>query len=66
MASVTNSYVEGSSHLTGISGQTVRNHLRDKDREKLLRINDDLIATMRDNGILRKQPKIAIDWRDEM
>ena len=66
MASVTNSYVEGSSHLTGISGQTVRNHLRDKNPEKLLRINDDLIATMRDNGILRKPLKVAIDWHDEM
>jgi len=66
MVSVTNSYVEGSSHLTGISGQTVRNHLRDKNPKKLLRINDNLIATMRDKGILRKPLKVAIDWHDEM
>jgi hypothetical protein len=28
MVSMTNSYVEGSSQLTGACGQTVRNHLR--------------------------------------
>lgn len=53
---MTNIYVEGSSELTGISGQTVRNHLRYKDPEGLLQINSDLIAIM----------KVAINWHDEM
>ncbi len=29
-------------------------------------VNDYLIATMRDNGILSKPLKVAIDWHDEM
>ncbi len=66
MASMTNSYVEGSSKLTGISGQTVRNHLRNKDLEGLLQINADLIATMKEKGLFRKPLKIAMDWHDEM
>ncbi len=66
MASMTHSYVEGSSQLTGVSGQTVRNHLQNKNPERLLRINDDLIATMKDKGIFRKPLKIALDWHDEM
>ena len=66
LASMTNSYVEGSSHLTGISGQTVRNHLRDKDPERLLQINSGLIATMRGKGLFKNPVKVAIDWHDEM
>ncbi len=47
LACMDNSYVEGSSQLTNISGQTVRNHLRNKNPEGLLHINADLIGTMR-------------------
>ena len=66
LASMTNSYVEGSSKLTCISGQTVRNHLRNKDPEGLLQINADLIATMKEKGTFRKPVKVAIDLHDEM
>lgn len=38
IASMTHSYVEGSSELTGTSGQTVRNHLRNKNPEGLLQL----------------------------
>ena len=66
LASMTNSYVEGSSKLTGISGQTVRNHLKNKNPEGLLQINAGLITAMKKKGIFRKPLKIAIDWHDEM
>ena len=66
LASMANSYVEGSSHLTGSCGQTVRNHLKDKDPDLLLKINHDMIATLREDGILRKPMMVAIDWHDEM
>ena len=66
LASMTNSYVEGSAKLIGACGQTVRNHLADKDPENLLRINGDLIATARDMGLLRKPMIVAMDWHDEM
>ena len=66
LACMTNSYVEGSSKLTGISGQTVRNHLRNKDPEGLLQINADLIAMMKKKGKFRKPLIVAMDWHDEM
>ena len=66
LACMDNSYVEGSSQLTNISGQTVRNHLRDKNPEGLLQINADLIATMREKGLFRKPLTVAMDWHDEM
>ena len=66
LASMTNSYVEGSSKLTGISGQTVRNHLRNKNPEGLLNINSGIIAMLKKKGVFRKPLKIAIDWHDEM
>ncbi|EQB73199.1 MAG: transposase IS4 family protein [Ferroplasma sp. Type II] len=66
LACMNNSYVEGSSQLTGISGQTVRNHLCNKNPEGLLQINADLIATMRKKGLFSKPLIVAIDWHDEM
>ncbi len=66
LACMANSYVEGSSQLTGISGQTVRNHLRDKDPDMLILVNSDLIATLRVMGLLKKPLMIAMDWHDEM
>ena len=66
LASMTNSYVEGTSQVTGISGQTVRNHLRDRKPDTLLQINHDMIATLREMGILRKHMIVALDWHDEM
>ncbi len=66
LASMNNSYVENQSSLVGISGQTVRNYLKDKDPDLLLHINKDLIATMRDTGRLAKPLIMAMDWHDEM
>lgn len=66
LASMTNSYVEGSSQLTGTCGQTVRNHLRNKDPDLLLQINHDLMATLREKGLLKKPLIVAMDWHDEM
>ncbi len=66
LASMKNSYVEGSSKLTGISGQTVRNHLRNKNPEGLLQINAGFIAMLKKKGIFRKPVRIAMDWHDEM
>ncbi len=66
LASITNGYVESSSQVTGISGQTVRNHLRDMKPDTLLRINRDMIATLRDTGVLDKPLMVALDWHDEM
>lgn len=66
LASVSNSYVEGSSQLTGTCGQTVRNHLREKSADTLLQINRDMIATLRENGLLKKPLMVALDWHDEM
>ena len=66
LASMTNSYVEGSSQTTGACGQTVRNHLRDRKPDTLLQINHDMIATLREKGILKKPLMVALDWHDEM
>ena len=66
MASMTNGYVEGSSQLTGISGQTVRNHLKHGDPDLLLQINHDLITTLGKRGLLKKPLILAMDWHDEM
>ncbi len=66
MASMTNGYVEGSSQLTGSCGQTVRNHLKHGDPDLLLQINHDLIATLRETGLLKKPLIVAMDWHDEM
>ena len=65
LASMANSYVEGSSLLTGSCGQTVRNHLMDNDPDLLL-INHDMIATLSQRGLLKRPMMIAIDWHDEM
>ena len=66
LASMSNSYVEGMSQLTGTCGQTVRNHLKGKDPDLLLQINHDMIATFRESGLLKKPMMVAIDWHDEM
>jgi len=51
LASLTNSYVEGSSEFTGVCcGQTVRNHLRKQDPSDLIRVNDELAMKMRSMG----------------
>ena len=66
LASMTNGYVEGSSQLTGVSGQTVRNYIRNINPGRLLRINNDMIATLREMGVLKKPLMLALDWHDGM
>ncbi len=55
LASLTNSYVEGSAEFTGVSGQTVRNHLRKQDSSDLVRVNDDLAMKLRSMGAFPKE-----------
>ena len=66
LASMTNGYVESTSQVTGACGQTVRNHLRDRKPDAVLQINHDMIATLREMGILKKPLIVALDWHDEM
>ncbi len=66
LASMTNGYVENTSQVTGACGQTVRNHLRDRKPDAVLQINRDMIATLREMGILKKPLIVALDWHDEM
>ena len=66
LASMTNSYVGGTSQVTGVCGQTVRNHLKEKNADTLLQINHDMIATLRERGVLKKPLMVAMDWHDEM
>ncbi len=66
LASLSNSYVEGSSQVTGACGQTVRNNLREKKPDTLLQISHDMIATLTEMGILKKPLIVALDWHDEM
>jgi nitrogen regulatory protein PII-like uncharacterized protein len=55
LASLTNSYVEGSAEFTGVSGQTVRNHLRKQDPSDLIRVNNNLAMKLRSMGALSRK-----------
>ena len=67
LASVTNSYVEGSAGFTPVSGQTVRNHLKRQNPSGLLRMNDSVVARLRQAGALSKKCTLAaIDTHDIM
>jgi len=66
LASLTNSYVEGSAEFTGVSGQTVRNHLRKQDPSDLIRVNDDLAMKLRSMGAFSRKRILAIDTHDIM
>lgn len=64
LASLTNSYVEGSAEFTGVCGQTVRNHLRKQDPSDLIRVNDDVAMTLRSMGDFSRKRMLAIDTHD--
>jgi len=67
LASLTNSYVEGSADLTGaLSGQTVRNHLKKQNPSSLIRMNDSLIKELLSIGALSEKCIVAIDTHDIM
>lgn len=67
LASLTNSYVEGSTRFTGaVSGQTVRNHLKKQDPSKLVHTNDDIVTQLMLAGALSKKCIVAIDTHDIM
>jgi putative transposase len=67
LASLTNSYVEGSAGFTSVSGQTVRNHLKRQDPSRFVRMSDDVVMKLRSAGALSKKKCIlAIDTHDIM
>ncbi len=72
LASLTNSYVEGSAGFTSaataaVCGQTVRNHLKKKqDPSGLVRMNDDVVMKLRSAGALSKKCILAVDTHDIM
>ena len=67
LASLTNSYVEGSAEFMGsCSGQTVRNHLRRQDPSGFVRVNDDVVAKLGSIGAFSGKRMLAIDTHDIM
>ena len=66
MASLTNSYVEGSARFASVSGQTVRNHLKRQNPSGLVRVNDGVVAKLSSAGALSKKCIIALDTHDIM
>ena len=66
LASLTNSYVEGSAKFTGVCGQTVRNHLRKQDSIDLVNVNDDVVMKLRSMGAFSRKRILAIDTHDIM
>lgn len=66
LASLTNSYVEGSARFASVSGQTVRNHLKRQNPSGLVRVNDDVVAKLSSAGALSKKCILAIDTHDIM
>lgn len=66
LASLNNSYVEGSAMVLDLCGQTVRNHLRYQDPSRFLLVNSEIVDGMKKLGALSKPLTLAIDWHDEM
>jgi Transposase DDE domain len=66
LASLDNDYVEGCAQTLHICGQTVRNHLKKQDPNRLLKINKEIIQEMKRKGALNKPLTLAADWHDEM
>jgi hypothetical protein len=67
LASLTNSYVEGSAEfVNSCSGQTVRNHLRRQDPSGLIRVNDDVVTKLWSMGAFSGKRILAIDTHDVM
>jgi putative transposase len=66
LASVMNSYVEGTASYLKICGQTVRNNLKQQNPDDVLEYNESIIKAMKDMGAFKKPVIVAIDWHDIM
>src|SRR5579875_2248263 len=67
LASLSNSYVEGSARFIGMcTGQTVRIHLRYQDPSGMIHVNDDVIERLSSAGTFSKKSILAIDAHDIM
>jgi len=66
LASVMNSYVEGTASFLKICGQTVRNNLKQQNPDNVLEYNESIIKAMKDMGAFKKPVIVAIDWHDIM
>jgi len=65
-AAFDNDYVEGCAQSLHICGQTIRNHLKQQNPNRLLQVNQQIIKEMKQKGALSKPLVLAIDWHDEM
>jgi len=66
LASLNNGYVEGSADALNLCGQTVRNHLKRQEPERILQANVALLQEIKRYGALSKLLTLAIDLHDEM
>ena len=66
LASLDNDYVEGCAKALHVCGQTVRNHLKQQNPQRLLQVNQQIIQEMKRKGALNRPLILAVDWHDEM
>jgi len=66
LASLSNSYVEGTASKLGLCGQTIRNRLKQQDPSRFFAANADVVRKMRAKGAFSKPVTIAVDAHDEM
>ena len=66
LASLDNGYVEGCAQNLHACGQTVRNHLKTQNPQRLIQVNHQIIKEMHKKGALSKPLILAIDWHDIM
>ncbi len=65
-AAFDNDYIEGCAQSLHVCGQTIRNHLKQQDPNRLLQVNQEIMQEMKRKGALSKPLVLAIDWHDEM
>jgi hypothetical protein len=66
LACLNNGYIEGSADTLNLCGQTVRNHLKHQEPERILQANTDLLQEMKRYGAFSRLLTLAIDLHDEM
>ena len=66
IAALDNDYIEGCAKSLHVCGQTIRNHLKEQNPQRLLQVNREIIQEMTRKGALAKPLTIAVDWHDEM
>ena len=66
LASLNNGYVESSSETLKLCGQTVRNHIKHQNPQRVLEVNQAVIQEMKNKGALAKPLILAVDWHDVM